>query len=194
MIKRIIKKTGHLLHGVRAKLLKTEIGSVAATGDEGGMFGLNRFVVAQDKHGIYECALREIRSGRKRNHWMWYVLPQLKGLGHTYKSSYYGISCRDEAVAYLAHEVLGERLRTVCGLLLEQAELGHTARGVMGSIDAKKTFSSLTLFDAVSPDDIFAQCLDRWFDGHRDERTLMLLQSAASHDGGAAATEQPAAQ
>jgi uncharacterized protein (DUF1810 family) len=109
------------------------------------------------------------------------VLPQMRGLGHSYKSNYYGISCGHEAEAYLAHEVLGERLRNVCAVLLEQADKHRSAREVLGSIDAQKTFSSLTLFDSVSPNDIFAQCLDRWFDGKRDKRTLLLLQTTAHH-------------
>jgi uncharacterized protein (DUF1810 family) len=129
---------------------------------------LNRFVEAQD--GVFEAARAELRRGRKTSHWMWFVFPQVAGLGRSPMAQRYAIVSLAEARAYLAHPVLGERLRELTGILtaLRQTD----ARAIFGDIDAVKLRSSLTLFDAVEPDGVFAQALDRFFAGHRDPATL----------------------
>ena len=115
-------------------------------------------------------------EGRKRSHWMWYIFPQLKQLGYSYNSKYYGISGRDEATAYLEDPILGPRLREV-----SEANLAlptDDAREVFGGIDSMKLRSSMTLFDAVAPADIFARVIDKYFRGRRDQRTLTLIAAA----------------
>lgn len=139
-------------------------------------FNLQRFIDAQETFGTYDTAVEELRQGRKQSHWIWYVFPQMKGLGHSYNSNYYGITCREEAEAYLADEVLSERLRKVCQILLEQGKGGKDAMDILGGIDARKVKSCLTLFDAVSPGDVFGECLDVCFAGGRDRRTLGMIQ------------------
>lgn len=137
-------------------------------------FGLCRFVKAQD--GVYQSALNELTEGRKRSHWMWYIFPQLKQLGYSYNSKYYGISGRDEATAYLEDPILGPRLREV-----SEANLAlptDDAREVFGGIDSMKLRSSMTLFDAIAPADIFARVIDKYFRGRRDQRTLTLIAAA----------------
>ncbi len=139
-------------------------------------YNLQRFVEAQDTEplGSYEDALGEIRHGRKVGHWIWYIFPQMKGLGLSPNSNFYGISCLDEAKAYLEHEVLGPRLREICEALLVYRNI--PAEIVMGwDVDAMKLRSSMTLFDAVSPDDIFNEVLDSFFDGSRCIRTLSMI-------------------
>ena len=142
-------------------------------------FNLTRFLKAQDGYGSYEQAVRELEQGCKRSHWIWYVFPQMRGLGFSYNSNFYGISCREEAEAYLADKTLEERLRKVCTLLLRQAEAGKDMREVLGGIDAKKVRSSLTLFDAVAPGGLYGECLDKCYGGKRDGRTLNMLRRAA---------------
>lgn len=136
---------------------------------------LNRFVEAQEYS--YPIALGELREGRKRSHWMWYIFPQLKHLGHSYNSQFYGISGIEEATAYLQHPVLGPRLREVSDAILNlpSADL----REVFGGIDALKLRSSMTLFDRVSPDDIFSRVLGKYFSFRRDPRTLKILEGTA---------------
>ena len=137
---------------------------------------LQRFLKAQDApYSGYADALAEIRQGRKRSHWIWYVFPQMKGLGHSFNSGYYGISCRGEAEAYIGDAVLGARLREVAGALL--AVEGRSAREILGGIDALKVMSSMTLFDAVAPGDVFAAVLDKYYGGRRDARTLSMLDA-----------------
>ena len=139
-------------------------------------FNLERFVEAQDTEpfGDYNQALAEMRTGQKRGHWIWYIFPQMRGLGHSPNSYTFGISGLEEAKAYLAHEVLGPRLREITEAVLEQA--GEPADVLMGwEIDAMKLRSSMTLFDAASPDDIFGEVLDAFFDGGRCRLTLSLL-------------------
>jgi len=135
------------------------------------MEDLERFVKAQERD--YATALAEIRSGFKSSHWIWYVFPQLRGLGMSSMSEFYGIAGLDEAKAYLAHPVLGARLREISAALL--AHTGQTAWSILGEIDALKVCSSMTLFDAVEPDSIFRQVLDAFYEGRRDEKTLALL-------------------
>lgn len=132
---------------------------------------IERFVQAQNE--VYSLALNEIKSGRKRSHWMWYIFPQLKGLGHSYNSKFYGISGAEEAKEYLDHPILGQRLREVSNAILNLAT--DDALEVFGGIDSRKLKSSMTLFDLVSPNDIFARVLDKYFNGQRDRSTIVLL-------------------
>ncbi len=136
-------------------------------------FGLERFVGAQDG-GVYEQALRELRAGAKRGHWMWFVFPQVAGLGRSSTAQHYALSGLEEARAYLAHPVLGPRLVECAQALLELS--GRDPVRVLGSVDAVKLRSSMTLFEAAAPDDrVFAEVLERWFDGERDEATTTRL-------------------
>jgi len=133
-------------------------------------FDLDRFVTAQADS--YAAALAEIRRGAKRSHWMWYVFPQVAGLGHSAMAQHYAIRSLDEARAYLAHSLLGPRLHECVAAL--EALSGTTAERVFGGIDAVKLRSSLTLFEAAGAP--FGPVIERWF-GSRDERTLELLQA-----------------
>ena len=135
-------------------------------------YNLKRFIEAQE--GVYPVALRELREGRKRSHWMWYIFPQLKHLGHSYNAKYYGLSGVDEAAAYLAEPVLGQRLREVSTAILNLPT--NDAHEVFGGIDSLKLRSSMTLFDLVSPNDVFARVLDKYFNGQRDNRTLTIIK------------------
>ncbi|WP_461159747.1 DUF1810 domain-containing protein [Sphingobium sp. TomMM35A] len=133
---------------------------------------LARFVEAQANS--YAAALAEIRAGAKRTHWMWFVFPQLRGLGHSPTADYYGIASIEEARAYLDHQLLGPRYRACVEALQKLATRDPVA--VFGSIDAIKLRSSLTLFEAVEPDPLFASAIDRWFGGERDAATTELLR------------------
>lgn len=139
-------------------------------------FDLDRFVEAQDNvYAGYQTALSEMRSGAKRSYWIWYIFPQIAGLGHSHNSRHYALSCLDEAKAYLNHPVLGPRLREITQAVLSHADT-RTAEEIMGwPIDAMKLKSSMTLFDKVSPNDIFAEVLDAFFDGTRCRRTLSIV-------------------
>lgn len=138
--------------------------------------GLERFIEAQNSYGTYETALQEMNNGQKRSHWIWYVFPQLKGFGHSYNSEYYGLDDLDEAKDYLKHPVLGKRLREITTVLLDHTD--EDAVTLMGShIDAIKLRSCMTLFDAVSPNDIFGQVLDVFYEGKRDNKTLSKINS-----------------
>jgi uncharacterized protein (DUF1810 family) len=134
---------------------------------------LDRFLKAQSS--AYETALQEIRGGAKRSHWMWFVFPQIAGLGRSAMAQRYAIADRAEAEAYLAHPVLGDRLREITAAL--QALPGKDAARVFGGIDAMKLRSSLTLFACVDTDQdgLFRQALDRWFDGQQDSATIERL-------------------
>ena len=136
-------------------------------------YDLNRFVEAQN--GVYPIALKELQEGRKRSHWMWYIFPQLKYLGHSYNAKYYGISGIAEATAYLQNPILGQRLREVTSAFLHLS--GNDAEATFGGIDAMKLRSSMTLFDVVSPNDIFAQVLDKYFNGQSDNRTISIIKT-----------------
>ena len=134
---------------------------------------LQRFVDAQ--HPVYDRVVQELRSGRKVSHWMWFVFPQLVGLGLSDMSRRYAITSLAEAQSYLEHPVLGERLRACTRSILTHA--GTPAAAIFGSIDALKLRSSLTLFAiAGEPDDPFVACLEAFFGGVRDEATLHQLQ------------------
>lgn len=138
------------------------------------IYNLERFIRAQDDtYSGYATALTEVKGGRKRSHWIWYVFPQLKCLGHSPSSEYYGIANLEEAKAYLADPTLGARLREITQALLDVD--GLSAREIFGGTDAMKVRSSMTLFDAVAPDDVFAAVINKYFDGYRDSRTLDIL-------------------
>ncbi|KQX19282.1 MULTISPECIES: DUF1810 domain-containing protein [unclassified Sphingomonas] len=139
-------------------------------------FDLDRFTTAQETS--YDAALAEIRRGRKRGHWMWFVFPQLAGLGRSSTAQRYAIASLDEARAYLAHPVLGARLQA-CVEALQDLEHG-SAEAVFGDIDALKLRSSLTLFEQAGGERLFAAAIERWFDGRRDEATLRLLGRSAA--------------
>ena len=137
-------------------------------------FNLGRFVEAQNRGwGSYEMALGEIKNGHKYSHWIWYVFPQIKGLGHSYNSEFYGISGIEEAEAYLSHELLGSRLREITDALLSHND--KTAQSILGDIDSMKVRSCMTLFDLVLPNDVFAKVLDTFYEGKRCEKTLWRL-------------------
>ena len=134
---------------------------------------LDRFVDAQA--GVYEGALAELRVGRKSGHWMWFVFPQIAGLGLSDTSRRYAIRDLDEARAYLGHPVLGSRLR-VCAAALLDAPPGRRAEEILGGIDAVKLRSSMTLFHRAEPTEpLFGRVLDRFFDGVVDDATDALL-------------------
>jgi uncharacterized protein (DUF1810 family) len=135
-------------------------------------YELRRFVDAQE--GIYDTVIDELAAGRKRSHWMWFVFPQLRGLGHSPTAVRFGISSADEARAYLAHELLGPRLRE-CARLVAQIE-GRTAADVFGWPDDLKLRSSMTLFARATNDNAdFVAVLKRFYDGREDPATLALL-------------------
>lgn len=137
-------------------------------------YGLRRFQSAQDSGGTYGAAVSELRSGRKIGHWMWYVFPQIAGLGASATSQRYAISSLQEAQAYLAHPVLGPRLLECADIVA--ALDGSTAAEVFGHIDAMKLRSSMTLFERAAPDEtVFQNVLEKYFDGRSDEATLALL-------------------
>lgn len=142
-------------------------------------YNLNRFIEAQDKD--YRVALSEVRSGRKNSHWIWYIFPQLKGLGRSAFAQHYGISGKDEAEAYLSHKKLGGRLREITQALLNVD--GKSAQEIFGGLDAMKVRSSMTLFDAVSPNNIFMQVLDKFYDGLRCPLTMKMLYPNSLHGG-----------
>ncbi|MFO1312787.1 MAG: DUF1810 domain-containing protein [Burkholderiales bacterium] len=138
-------------------------------------FDLERFVAAQRAN--YDGALAELRAGRKASHWMWYVLPQLRGLGQSPMARRYGIASLDEARAYLAHPVLGPRLRACVEAM--NALPGSDAAAVLGTIDAVKFRSCLTLFLAVAPAEPWlCAALAKYFGGQGDGRTRALLRDA----------------
>ena len=153
---------------------------------------LERFVKAQDQGGAYEQALAELRAGRKTSHWMWFIFPQIAGLGQSAMSQRYAIESLEEARAYLAHPVLGPRLVECAQALLTHE--GISAREILGEIDALKLRSSMTLFARASASsakpqkplystgsrglgesDVFGRVLERYFGGEADARTLGLL-------------------
>jgi uncharacterized protein (DUF1810 family) len=138
-------------------------------------FGLQRFVAAQDD-GSYEQALRELRAGHKRSHWIWFVFPQVAGLGSSPPAEFFGISGLGEARAYLAHPILGPRLLECARTLAGLADSDPVR--VMGSgIDAVKLRSSMTLFARAAPgEEVFADVLNRYFEGELDPMTLNLLE------------------
>ena len=132
---------------------------------------LERFVDAQER--MYNMALTEVKSGKKLSHWIWYIFPQLKGLGKSNNSIYYGIDDIEEAKAYLQHPILGARLREITSVFLGLT--GKNAQDVFGYLDAMKVRSCMTLFNEVADDDLFRKVLERYYSGLADERTLTIL-------------------
>jgi uncharacterized protein (DUF1810 family) len=133
---------------------------------------LARFVEAQQP--VMDDVRAELAAGRKRTHWMWFVFPQLRGLGRSAMARHFGIASRDEAVAYLAHPVLGARLRECVELVL--AVQGRTAHEILGSPDDLKFHSSMTLFHRAAPaEPVFGSCLRKYFAGEPDSQTVRLL-------------------
>lgn len=138
-------------------------------------YDLQRFVDAQAP--VHDGVLAELRAGHKTSHWMWFVFPQLRGLGHSVMAQRYGIASLDEARAYLAHPLLGPRLRACTRLVLDIE--GRSARGIFGTPDDFKFCSCMTLFGFAAPDDdLFAEALDRYCGGEPDPRTLARLGAA----------------
>ncbi|MBC7685308.1 MAG: DUF1810 domain-containing protein [Bdellovibrionales bacterium] len=136
------------------------------------MDNLEKFVAAQAP--LYESVLAELRAGRKRTHWMWFVFPQIAGLGRSATARHYALASLAEAKAYLAHALLGERLRQCCALVL--AVEGRSAHEVFGDPDELKFRSCLTLFASAAPGEaVFAQCLEKYFGGLPDAGTLALI-------------------
>jgi uncharacterized protein (DUF1810 family) len=134
-------------------------------------FNLRRFVDAQEDAAIYARALTELRASRKQGHWIWFVFPQIAGLGRSPMSQAYAIRSLDEARAYLAHPLLGPRLRE-CTQALLAADPGASADSILGGIDAIKVRSSMTLFARAAPEEgIFSQALDRFYAGEPDPET-----------------------
>lgn len=132
---------------------------------------IDRFLEPQ--RTAYAIALEEMRSGRKSSHWMWYIFPQLRGLGRSTSAWYYGIEDLEEAKAYLAHPVLGQRLREITRAVLELPETDPV--NIFGWPDTMKFRSCMTLFAHVSENDLYARVLDKFFGGQEDDMTLKLL-------------------
>jgi len=137
-------------------------------------FGLSRFLDVQASS--YGEALAELRAGRKRSHWIWYVFPQIAGLGRSATSNRFGLSGLQEAAAYLAHPVLGGRLREAVRAMLAHPSMSAT--DILGELDAIKLRSSLTLFQLVAPTEtLFSEALERFFAGHPDPMTLQIISN-----------------
>ena len=137
-------------------------------------YDLDRFIKAQNSGwATYSGALSEIKEGHKRGHWIWYVFPQIKGLGHSYNSEFYGISSKHEAKAYLEHPELGKRLREITKALLDCSN--PSAFNILGFPDVLKVQSCMTLFDLVSPNDIFNEVLEKYYEGKRCDKTIKRL-------------------
>ena len=137
-------------------------------------YHLERFVTAQDAGGTYRRALAELRAGRKASHWMWFIFPQVAGLGLSSMAQRYAISGLPEARAYLGHPVLGPRLRECAGAVAAVGD--STADRILGPVDAMKLRSSMTLFAAAGPEEpSFSEVLTRYFDGQPDQATLARL-------------------
>jgi uncharacterized protein (DUF1810 family) len=133
-------------------------------------YNLERFVAAQDEGATYDHAVEELRRGRKTSHWMWFVFPQIAGLGHSPMSRQFAISSLQEARAYLEHAVLGPRLIECASIVARTG--GRTAPEIFGAIDAQKLRSSITLFRRAAPAEaLFGQVLDQYFDGLADPAT-----------------------
>lgn len=137
----------------------------------GVCYDLDRFITAQET--VYVQALKEIKEGQKKGQWMWYIFPQIKGLGHSYNSEFYGISSKEEAKAYLDHPVLGARLREITQALLDYNN--KTVDDILGYPDVLKVRSCMTLFDLVSPNDIFNDVLYKYYEGQRCDKTIWRL-------------------
>lgn len=133
---------------------------------------LGRFIQAQNYH--YQNALKELKNGKKETHWMWFIFPQLKGLGRSYNSEFYGLDGYDETCAYFTHSILRSRLIEISQTLLENNREKDII-DVMGEIDAIKLKSSMTLFYFVTKNVLFKEVLDVFFEGKQDVKTLSLV-------------------
>jgi uncharacterized protein (DUF1810 family) len=144
-------------------------------------FDLERFVTAQAS--VFETVLAELRAARKRSHWMWFIFPQLAGLGRSSTARFYGIGSIDEAQAYLVHPVLGPRLDLCTGIVL--ASQSPSLHVIFGSPDDLKFRSCMTLFAVAAddPDSPFRRALDRWCSGEPDEQTVALIDAGAGRSG-----------
>lgn len=134
-------------------------------------YNLQRFIKAQESD--YETALSEIKKGRKRSHWIWYVFPQFKEFAHSRIAEYYGIEDKGEAKAYLQNPILGQRIREISEALL--LHKGKDTKDIFGKLDAGKVRSCMTMFDYLSPNSVFGQVLDAFYGGKRGGRTLKVL-------------------
>ena len=160
-----------MLRGFLARLRQIMSGTTSTPADP---FHLERFVAAQE--GLYEQALAELRKGKKRSHWMWFIFPQIAGLGSSSTARFYAISGAEEARAYRAHPVLGPRLLACAAALLSHG--GRSASEIFGSPDDLKLRSSLTLFAAVNDEQaVFKQLLEQFYAGQPDPATLERLSS-----------------
>lgn len=140
-------------------------------------FDLERFVKAQED--VYATVLAQLKAGRKTTHWIWFIFPQIAGLGFSSTAQFYAISSKAEAEAYLGHPVLGKRLDECVRLMLAQDR--KTAHDILGSPDDLKFCSCLTLFDAISPEgSVFEEALERFYNGRPDPKTLALLDGSPS--------------
>ena len=138
-------------------------------------YDLSRFIEAQEsEYWGYSIALREIKKGRKDSHWIWYIFPQFREFGHSSMALHYGLTDVNEAREYLSHPVLGARLREISNALLEHS--GEDIVDILGELDAKKTRSCMTLFDYLSPNDVFGKVLDTFYKGKRGGRTLRAIK------------------
>ena len=133
--------------------------------------GLERFIEAQKRD--YQLALEEVRAGKKLSHWIWYIFPQMNGLGHSCYANLYGIRDKKEAEDYLKHKILGKRLREITIALL--GHNGCSAEDIFGDLDAMKVRSCMTLFDVISPEDIFAEVLNKFYANKRCNLTIRML-------------------
>jgi uncharacterized protein (DUF1810 family) len=139
-------------------------------------FDLNRFITAQK--GVHERALAELRSGLKRSHWMWFIFPQIEGLGFSSTTRLYSLKSLEEARAYLAHPVLGARLRECTEAVLDVK--GRSASDIFGYPDDRKLQSSMTLFSLVArPDSVFQRILEKYYQGKQDAKTLQIVGSSS---------------
>lgn len=140
-----------------------------------GLAAVNRFVEAQDNPFCgYETALAEIRNGQKVSHWIWYVFPQLRGLGHSSMARYYGVADRFEAQFYLDHPLLGKRIREISGALLQHNN--KPVESILGPVDALKVKSSMTMFNFLAPGEIFGDVIHSFYNGECCEQTLKLMR------------------
>ena len=153
------------------QILKNIVGLFKENRNEKNSCSLERFLVAQED--IYTSALTEVKNGLKVTHWIWFVFPQLKGLGKSETSCYFGIEDIEEARAYLKHPVLGVRLREITTAFLNLNWVNPI--DVFGQLDAMKVLSCMTLFNEVAEDDLFAKVMDKHYHGKRDKKTLNLL-------------------
>jgi uncharacterized protein (DUF1810 family) len=146
-------------------------------------YDLARFVDAQDAGGTYACALDELREGRKVTHWMWFIFPQLLGLGHSAMARRFAITSKGEAVAYVAHPLLGPRL-IACASIVASTK-GRSAASIFGEVDAHKLLSSMTLFSlSASGEPVFRNVLDTYFDGRLDDATVRILDETSRSASG----------